>query len=47
MAELLSRLTPQQWRDAFRAAGFGQAEADRYIRRLQEKIVEGRGLGSF
>jgi hypothetical protein len=47
MAELLSRLTPQQWRDAFRGAGFPEAEASRYIRRLQEKIVEGRRLGSF
>ena len=47
MAELLSRLSPQQWRDAFRAAGFREAEGSRYIRRLQQKIVEGRQLGSF
>ncbi len=47
MSELLSRLTPRQWSDAFRAAGFGESEANRYIRRLQEKIVEGRQLGAF
>ncbi|MEX2109133.1 MAG: hypothetical protein WD802_00820 [Gemmatimonadaceae bacterium] len=47
LAELLSRLTPQQWRDAFRGAGFPEAEANRYIRRLQQKIAEGRQLGSF
>lgn len=46
-AELLARLTPKQWSDAFRAAGFGEAEANRYIRRLQQKVAEGRSLGSF
>jgi hypothetical protein len=46
-AELLSRLTPKQWSDTFRGAGFSDAEGARYIRRLQEKIVEGRGLGAF
>ncbi len=46
-ADLMSRLTPKQWSEAFRGAGFGDAEANRYVRRLQQKIVEGRGLGSF
>ena len=46
-SNLLSRLTPKQWSDAFRAAGFPQAEANRYIRRMQEKIAEGRSLGQF
>jgi len=46
-SELLSRLTPKQWSDAFRAAGFGEREADRFIRRLQGKIAEGRQLGQF
>lgn len=46
-AELLARLTPRQWSDAFRAAGFGEGEANRYIRRLQQKVAEGRSLGSF
>jgi hypothetical protein len=46
-AELLSRLTPKQWRDAFRAAGFSDAEANRYIRRLQQKVAEGLRLDSY
>lgn len=44
---LLSRLTPKQWSDAFRAGGFSEAEADRYIRRLREKIDEGLRVGAF
>ncbi|MFL5526102.1 MAG: hypothetical protein ACJ79I_06710 [Gemmatimonadaceae bacterium] len=47
ISELLSRLTPRQWSDAFRAAGFGDAEANRYIRRLHEKIAEGLTLDSY
>ena len=47
IAELLSRLTPKQWSDAFRAAGFSEAEGNRYITRLKQKIVEGRNVGSF
>ena len=46
-SELLSRLTAKQWSDAFRAAGFSQAEGSRYIARLQQKIAEGRALGGF
>ena len=46
-AELMSRLTPKQWSDAFRGAGFGEEEANRYIRRLLQKIAEGRNLGAF
>ena len=46
-SDLLSRLTPKQWSDAFRAAGFGEAEGSRYIRRMQQKIAEGRALGQF
>ena len=46
-AELLSRLTLKQWSDAFRAAGFGQSEADRYIRRLRQKVSEGLVVGAF
>lgn len=46
-SQLLSRLTPKQWSDAFRAAGFGDAEASPYIRRLQQKIAEGLRLDSY
>lgn len=39
---LLARLSPEQWRDAFRAGGFTEREAEVYIGRLQEKIAEGQ-----
>lgn len=37
----MSRLTPAQWSDAFRAAGYGEADAGRYVRRLKQKVVDG------
>jgi hypothetical protein len=37
----LERLTPAQWRDAFRAAGYPAPVADRFIRRIQEKVRAG------
>jgi hypothetical protein len=40
----LERLTDAQWQDAFRAGGFPQEDADRYIRRLKQKIAEGLAL---
>jgi hypothetical protein len=46
-ANLLSRLSAEQWNDAFRGAGFVQAEADRYIKRIREKIAEGLNLGWY
>lgn len=46
-ARLLSQLTPQQWRDAFRGAGFDDVEAGRYITRLQQKISESLQLDSY
>lgn len=46
-AELLSRITPKQWSDAFRAAGFADADAKRFIARMREKIDEGMKLGPF
>jgi hypothetical protein len=41
---LLGGLSDSQWRDAFRAGGFALPTAERYIRRLKEKIDEGRAL---
>lgn len=41
---LLSRLTDRQWRDAFHAGGFGDADADRYIAHMKRKIREGLAL---
>lgn len=40
----LSHLTNQQWQDAFRAAGFAPSIADRFIRRMKQKIDEGLAL---
>lgn len=45
VCELLTRLSPRQWMDAFRAGGFDETEAARYIRRLQQKVAEGLNLG--
>jgi hypothetical protein len=41
ISERLQRLTPKQWRDAFRAGGYDQATTDRYIRKIREKIDQG------
>ena len=40
----LQRLSDQQWRDAFRAANYTDADAQRYIRKLKEKIDDGLAL---
>ncbi|HET8645347.1 MAG TPA: hypothetical protein VFO85_07650 [Vicinamibacteria bacterium] len=42
--ERLARLTPRQWDDVFRAAGYREDVARRYIRRFQEKIAQGLAL---
>jgi hypothetical protein len=42
--EQLRTLTDQQWRDAFRAGGFSAPIADRFIRRMKQKIDEGLAL---
>jgi hypothetical protein len=44
---LLGRLSDQQWNDAFRAAGYEPAVANRFIARLKAKIAEGRSLGAM
>jgi hypothetical protein len=45
VCQLLSQLSQRQWQDAFRAGGYSEAEARRFIRRLQQKIDEGLRLG--
>ena len=45
-ADLLGQLRDSQWRDAFRAGGYDETTATRFIQRLQAKIKEGRILGS-
>lgn len=42
--QLLSQLSPRQWLDAFRAGGYTDEEAHRFIRRLREKVDEGLRL---
>jgi hypothetical protein len=44
--ERLARLTSEQWMDAFRAGGYTDTEASRFIRRLREKIEEGLRLSA-
>ena len=44
VCEQLKRLTDEQWHDAFRAGGFPPGLADRFIRRMKQKIDEGLSL---
>ena len=44
ISERLARLTPVQWSDAFRAAGYSETDAQRYVIRLREKVTEGLGV---
>jgi hypothetical protein len=44
MCNRLARLTHAQWRDAFRAGGYDEAVAARFIRRIQQKIADGQAL---
>ena len=41
---LMARLSDRQWRDAFRAAGYADAEQRRFITKLRSKIDEGLAL---
>jgi hypothetical protein len=40
-AREMSRLTDAQWRDAFRAGNYAPQPAERFIRRIKEKIADG------
>jgi hypothetical protein len=42
--ELLSRISDEQWQAAFRAGAYVQADADRYIAKIKEKIAQGLAL---
>jgi hypothetical protein len=44
MVELVSKLSPQQWKDAFRAGGYGPGTSEAFITRLMEKLEEARRL---
>lgn len=43
-AERMQRLTDKQWHDAFRAGNYSDSDADRFIRKLKEKIDDGLAL---
>ena len=43
-SNLLGQLSEKQFRDAFRAGGFEPSDADRFIRKLREKVQQGREL---
>lgn len=44
VCQQLQRLTDAQWHDAFRAGGFPASIADRFIRRMKQKVDEGLAL---
>ena len=43
---LLSRLSDEQWHDAFRAGGYSREDATRFIAKIKEKIALGMALES-
>ena len=45
ICERLQRLTDRQWQDAFRAGGYAPEAANRFIRRMKQKIDEGLAVG--
>jgi hypothetical protein len=40
-ARQMERLTDEQWRDAFRASNYPTPIAERYVRRIKEKVADG------
>ena len=44
VCSLLDRLTDRQWQDAFKAGGYDRPTAERFIRRLKQRIAEGLAL---
>jgi len=43
-AQRMQRITDAQWHDAFRAANYADADAERFFRRLTQKIDDGLAL---
>jgi len=41
---LMARISEQQWRDAFRAAGYDEPRQKRFVAKLKSKIQEGLAL---
>ncbi len=46
MVRLMSRLSDRQWRDAFRAGGYGPGASEMFITRIKEKLTEALTLCS-
>ena len=46
MCTRLSRLSAEQWREAFRAGGYDRDESARYVRKIKDKIAQGLALAS-
>jgi hypothetical protein len=44
ICDRLAAFTDDQWQEAFRAGGYPQYTADRFIKRLKAKIAEGRAV---
>jgi hypothetical protein len=42
----LGRLDDRQWRDAFRAGGYDDEIAGRFIHALRRRIADGQGVGA-
>jgi hypothetical protein len=41
---LMSRISDEQWHDAFRAADYGDDHRQRYVKKIKQKIAEGLSL---
>jgi hypothetical protein len=39
--QLMTRLSDSQWHDAFRAAGYGDEHARRYVAKIKGKVAQG------
>jgi hypothetical protein len=44
ISQRLAQITDSQWRDAFRAGGYSDATARRFIQRTKQKIADGLGV---
>jgi hypothetical protein len=44
-ARLMARLSDAQWHDAFRAAGYSDDQARRFVTKIKSKVAEGLKLG--
>ena len=42
----LAKLSDRQWQDAFRAAGYSQELADRFIAKIKQKVTQGLAVGT-